>query len=479
MDSPVPSRRYYLALAAVIVLTFMAIAPTLRWLEFSSGSENLNVGTALEIRRENRWLLPSLAGEAQYAKPPLTASDHGGGDPVEHVSRCVRQPRRDARIGQGALAGGNPMAVPALIVRDAADVPGAGARAVRRRTVRCRDRGGGVRDEPLLPPPRTIGDDGRAARAVGRGGECFPGPYGHAKPPLARRAAGAGLALGLAFMSKGPVALVQSASAVRRIVIWEAIAARRDATRTSSTTVASDASTPGDQDVLPRNPMYLESRGNVISSAAVDRNHAVARSGQSTEMRFGQIALPVALFVLVALPSYALVAAKNPDVWARWQMEVARKGTTDLPPGKWYAYVSFFAFMMPWTAFLIAGIAVVVRDVVQTPARGAFAHASEAASSPSPGTPGEGWGEGSRGRRAIPIDVNRAEPSPCPLPEYRARGMRARPLRATATRARRHGAGADDGRRADRDHVVLPRSEGAIPAADDRAWRGHHRAGGH
>jgi 4-amino-4-deoxy-L-arabinose transferase-like glycosyltransferase len=31
-------------------------------------------------------------------------------------------------------------------------------------------------------------------------------------------------------------------------------------------------------------------------------------------------------------------------------------------PGKWYAYVSFFAFVLPWTVFLIAGIAVVVRD---------------------------------------------------------------------------------------------------------------------
>jgi hypothetical protein len=52
---------------------FGMIAPTLTWLEFSSGSENLNVATALEIRRENKWLIPHLHGEPRLRKPPLTA----------------------------------------------------------------------------------------------------------------------------------------------------------------------------------------------------------------------------------------------------------------------------------------------------------------------------------------------------------------------------------------------------------------------
>jgi 4-amino-4-deoxy-L-arabinose transferase-like glycosyltransferase len=73
MDSPPSPRRLRLALAAIVVVTFAAIAPTLRWQEFSSGSEDLNVATAMEIRRDGCWLVPTLAGEARVAKPPLTA----------------------------------------------------------------------------------------------------------------------------------------------------------------------------------------------------------------------------------------------------------------------------------------------------------------------------------------------------------------------------------------------------------------------
>src|SRR5688500_5660592 len=62
-----------LALLGIIIATFALIAPTLTWLEFSGGSENLNIGTAMEILREDRWLLPTLDGEPRVAKPPLTA----------------------------------------------------------------------------------------------------------------------------------------------------------------------------------------------------------------------------------------------------------------------------------------------------------------------------------------------------------------------------------------------------------------------
>src|SRR3954466_5268101 len=57
----------------LIAAVFAWIAPTLRWLEFSNGAENLNVATALEMRRGGPWLLPTLQGEPRTAKPPLTA----------------------------------------------------------------------------------------------------------------------------------------------------------------------------------------------------------------------------------------------------------------------------------------------------------------------------------------------------------------------------------------------------------------------
>lgn len=56
---------------AIILLFFIALAPTLTWLEFSSGSENLIVATALETRRTGHWLIPTMRGQPRIAKPPL------------------------------------------------------------------------------------------------------------------------------------------------------------------------------------------------------------------------------------------------------------------------------------------------------------------------------------------------------------------------------------------------------------------------
>src|SRR3954467_652936 len=59
----------------IVALFFTAIAPTLSWLEFSGGMENLNIATALELRRDHpdNWLIPTLEGERRIKKPPLTA----------------------------------------------------------------------------------------------------------------------------------------------------------------------------------------------------------------------------------------------------------------------------------------------------------------------------------------------------------------------------------------------------------------------
>src|ERR687893_1739533 len=69
-----PSRpRTWLPSLGVALLVFAAIAPTVPWQEFSSGSENLNLTTVLEVRREGRWLMPTLQGQVRTQKPPLTA----------------------------------------------------------------------------------------------------------------------------------------------------------------------------------------------------------------------------------------------------------------------------------------------------------------------------------------------------------------------------------------------------------------------
>src|SRR5215471_12112008 len=65
------SARDLLAMVAIPLLFYAAIAPTLTWLEFDSGSENLVVAAALEMRRGSQWLMPTLQGELRITKPPL------------------------------------------------------------------------------------------------------------------------------------------------------------------------------------------------------------------------------------------------------------------------------------------------------------------------------------------------------------------------------------------------------------------------
>jgi 4-amino-4-deoxy-L-arabinose transferase-like glycosyltransferase len=70
-----PSAPRAIVWIGIVALFFAAVAPTLSWLEFSGGMENLNIATALELRRDHpgNWLIPTLEGEPRIKKPPLTA----------------------------------------------------------------------------------------------------------------------------------------------------------------------------------------------------------------------------------------------------------------------------------------------------------------------------------------------------------------------------------------------------------------------
>src|SRR3954463_4648805 len=75
LSEPRPHPPRWVIWPALVALVFGAIAPTLPWLEFSGGMENLNIATALELRRDHpeSWLIPTLEGEVRVKKPPLTA----------------------------------------------------------------------------------------------------------------------------------------------------------------------------------------------------------------------------------------------------------------------------------------------------------------------------------------------------------------------------------------------------------------------
>src|SRR4051812_23103072 len=71
MLRPTTRRPGFGAATLLAIAFFIAIAPTLSWLEFSGGSENLVVAAALEMKRGGPVFVPNLQGETRVAKPPL------------------------------------------------------------------------------------------------------------------------------------------------------------------------------------------------------------------------------------------------------------------------------------------------------------------------------------------------------------------------------------------------------------------------
>src|SRR5690242_10511031 len=67
------SRRVWMHRLAIVLIFFLINAPTLTWLEFSNAEETVNVATALELKRDGHWMMPTLNGLPRQVKPPLTA----------------------------------------------------------------------------------------------------------------------------------------------------------------------------------------------------------------------------------------------------------------------------------------------------------------------------------------------------------------------------------------------------------------------
>ncbi|MEA2711242.1 MAG: hypothetical protein QOF78_3843 [Phycisphaerales bacterium] len=335
--TPVPRRRAVLLVLGTVVACFVLIAPTLTWLEFSSGTENLNVATALETRREQHWMVPTLEGEPRVAKPPLTAWMTAASirEKTMDAMSSADPARRAAAEPQLAWQVRFPFLLSACLMLLATAelgrvLSGGDWRVAAIAAAACGS------NLFFLRHMRLATTDVQLALWVAVT-NVFLAHAVMGKRPW-RGAIGVGVALGLAFLSKGPVALVQT---VAPLVVF----------------LLAD---------------YLLSRRRGIHDDAADDNFSLVATdaspwGARARTRIAQVLLGAALFLLIALPWYAIVASKYPDVWQRWQLEVTREGATDLPANRWYNYLSFFLFIAPWTAFFIAGIVIVVRDLMQSP----------------------------------------------------------------------------------------------------------------
>jgi 4-amino-4-deoxy-L-arabinose transferase-like glycosyltransferase len=309
-DPQIPSHkqpRYRIGAFFIALAFFLAVAPTLPWQEFSSGPENLVLATSMEMRRGGPVLVPTLQGEARIAKPPLAAWITAAAispqtmrdiDTLDYAARkrgfffLAIQSRWPALLSAcllllGVFELGN-------VIRDGSF--GLVAMSICATTYF------------LLRFARYSTTDIQLALWVTWGNVFL------AQALLKGRwwsgCAGAGVALGFAMLSKGPVCLVQS---VVPVVVF-ALVARR-----SSTNVA----------------------------------HPLGRA----------IVVGTVLFLIVGLWWYVVVLARSSGVIHRWFSEVTRIGATDTPASSVFTYFAIVGFVVPWTVFFVLGFVVVVQHL--------------------------------------------------------------------------------------------------------------------
>lgn len=304
-DSTCSSHRAWIWLPLIVAAFLAAVAPTLSWMEFSNGMENLNVATVLEMRRGGPWMVPTLEGEPRVAKPPLTAWVTAANVPAELIDRLND---RDAEARDGAYRSlAFRVRITALVAcaltllatfdlgrtiggTSRAGVVGAAICASNYFFLRfCRN----ATTDVQLTLWVTIAN-AFLARAI-----------------LIRatwlNTLGAGLALGLAMMSKGPVALVQSVLPAVAFVGWHAWARR------------------GSNEVEP-----IRWRGARIA--------------------------PAALVGVLISSWFIYAAAHNPAILRRWLSETNPGGGDRMTSNNYGLYFVILPFMLPWTAFLIDGL---------------------------------------------------------------------------------------------------------------------------
>jgi 4-amino-4-deoxy-L-arabinose transferase-like glycosyltransferase len=304
LESSAPNASRSFVAALLIIVAFCAtVIPTLGWLEFSSSMENLNVATVLEMRRGEESfqarLLPTLEGEPRTAKPPLTAwvtslfvpcstlvriDNPDAGTRAVAYERLALQVRLSAVAASALILFGTWLLARRLVPddSDAAWI----AVAVAASSLY------------LLRFGRYATTDVHLALWVTTANVCIAS--GLLRRVRWLNALGAGVALGLALMSKGPVSLVQTLLPAAAFLAW-----RR--------------------------------RGPGPGSVA-------------------KINVAIILMIAVGGAWYAIVLVRDPSVWSQWLRETTRVGATDNNSSNPLSYLSLFMYVMPWSIFFVIGV---------------------------------------------------------------------------------------------------------------------------
>jgi 4-amino-4-deoxy-L-arabinose transferase-like glycosyltransferase len=329
--------RYALMAAGVCVACFLSVAPFLPLYEFSNGGENAVVASVQEIHRGGPWLVPTLHEEQRTKKPPLAtwlsalASDAG---------TVARQSDPDPAVRDAAFrAFGWQVRWPALLAMcglvAATYGLGAAVGGPRLGLVSCL-----VCASSLfwLRYARLTTTDAHLALWVAVANCLLAAAVLDGRRRWLALVGGGGLALGLAMMSKGPVALLQTVVPALAFLAWR----RWWWERETVTLARVQVDAPDDWPVSYAPP-----------PPEVERRSKRARppGGWLAPLLAGLV-----VFVAVGFTWYLLVWRNNPAVVAEWRRELTREGATGLPPSKWYAYAKLVLEIFPWGFFLVVGL---------------------------------------------------------------------------------------------------------------------------
>jgi 4-amino-4-deoxy-L-arabinose transferase-like glycosyltransferase len=294
---------YALLIAAAI---FAGVAPTLSWLEFSSGSENLVVGTILDMRHGGPWIIPNLNGQPRTTKPPLTNWISATFVRPESVAALSDATHRDAAYRELSWE----IRWPALTFACLSLVAGAWlGRIILGSTAGLAAAAMMGSSAMFLRFGRSMSTDVQLMLWVTTANAFF------ALAILDRRrwlgCIAGGFALGLALMSKGPVALAQTVAPFATFALWRWWSKR----------------TP-DQ---PR-------------------------------VGWAPILAATAAALLIALPWPLFVLSRMSGQIGFWYREITHAGNVDYQVDPPWAYLSLIALLLPWIAFFFFGCVLLFRE---------------------------------------------------------------------------------------------------------------------
>lgn len=305
-----PMRSRWLWILGIAATYFVIVAPLLTWMEFSDGIENLNIETSLEMRRGGPWLIPTLMNEPRVRKPAflawITASSIAS-QTVADMSSLDKETREAAwtrlawQVRWPALLAG------ALTLGLASEL-GWTLLGARIGIFTALITGTSM---IFIEHVRSATTDIQLALWVTCANACIARLIFNRQIWLGL--VGGGIALGLAFLSKGPVAILMTVAPAVIFVLW-----RR--------TVR--GGTELDSNLQKSNRLHIISAG-VIGTAFML-----------------VISLSWFIHVMIEYPSQAQV----------WWREVLRTDPLEKATSHWFDYLLAIPRFSPWVVFYLIGL---------------------------------------------------------------------------------------------------------------------------